>query len=152
MRKVSQLILFFLFFFGKVQAQNNQTLEEIGRLLNDALFYSEKYITPATDVAVYQASSGWMTSLKKKELGEVTFGIHSNLFFVPKADRTFKLNNADLEFFEIQDQQTITVPSALGNNDKYVLIGQLDGSEVRLKTLFFIDCIIVNIVSIRTFS
>jgi hypothetical protein len=134
MRKLSQLVLVFLFFFGKVQAQNNQVLEEIGHLLNDALFYSDKYITPATDAAVYQASSGWMASLKKKQLGEVTLGIHSNLFFVPKADRTFKLNNADLEFFQIQDQQTITVPSALGNNDKYVLTGQLDGNEVRLKT------------------
>ena len=42
------------FFYSKSKAQTVN--EQIGYLLTDALFYSDQYITPATDAAVYQAS------------------------------------------------------------------------------------------------
>jgi hypothetical protein len=57
-----------LIFSGKSLSQSAQTFEQIDRFLNDATLYSEKYITPATDGAVYQASSGWMTSPKKEKV------------------------------------------------------------------------------------
>ncbi len=135
MNKSSKIVLFFLVFISnQIKAQNTEVFQQIGYLLNDALLYSDKYITPATDAAVYQASSGWMTSAKKKQLGEVTFGVNANVFFVPKSDRTFIASNSNFEFFSIEGQNSVQVPTALGNNDQYNLVGDLGGSQVRLKS------------------
>ncbi|WP_240470442.1 DUF6588 family protein [Flavobacterium suncheonense] len=132
--KISGLLLTCLFFGNRLQAQSSQTFEDLGYLLNDALFFSDQYITPATDAAVYQAASGWMTSPKKRKLWDVTLGIHSNVFFVPKRDRSFKVNNADFQFFQIEGATSATVPTALGNDSQIYLAGDLDGEEIRLKS------------------
>ena len=76
-------------------SQSVQELEAFGRLLNDAIFYCDRYITPASDASIYQASSGWVTSPKKRKLWDVTLGLNNNVFFVPKADRSFEIKNSD---------------------------------------------------------
>ena len=73
-----------LIFLSKSFSQSPQALSRIGLFLNDGVMYSDKYITPATDAAVYQSSSGWMTSPKKRKLYAVTLGIYGNAFFVPQ--------------------------------------------------------------------
>ena len=125
------LILFYPLFSS---AQFFNPFLDAENLVDDAIFYTQKYITPATDAAIYQASSGWITSTKKKKLGEVVLGINSNLFFVPKADRKFRINNEDFNFFSIDNNETIYVPTALGDNTQYYISGNLFGSSVRLKT------------------
>ena len=111
MRKSSIIIgLFAAFFFTqKVKGQSSTELEQIGYLLSDALLYSEQYIVPATDAAVYQASSAWVNSPKKKEKWKVTLGLHTNVFFVPKRDRKFTIQNSDFQFFEIEGTTSATV-------------------------------------------
>ena len=52
-------VLFFGF-SNSIQAQTPLQLEQIGYLLEDALLYSEQYIVPATDAAVYQSSAAWV--------------------------------------------------------------------------------------------
>ncbi|WP_130734591.1 DUF6588 family protein [Flavobacterium sp. J27] len=128
------VFLITILFCSKIKAQNSNDIEKIGYLLTDALFYSEKYIIPMTDAAVYQASSGWVLSPKKKEKWEVTLGIHTNVFFVPNKDRDFQIKNSDFQFFEIEGASTATVPTALGNNDPHFLIGEIGGETVRFKT------------------
>ncbi len=132
--KFNAFLLFFVLSFFNVKAQNLQIIDQVGHLLNDAVYYADEFITPATDASVYQASSGWMNSTKKKALGEVTFGVHGNLFFVPKAERKFNISNSNLEFFSIEGQNSLQVPTAIGNNDQYYLSGDLDGNQVRLKS------------------
>jgi len=122
---------------GKSFSQTAQTFEQIGRFLNDATLYSEKYITPATDASVYQASAGWMTSPKKRKLYDVTLGIHNNLFFVPKSDRSFQINSSDFTFFSIQNTNgdavsNAVVPTALGTDTQYYLTGTIDSSPIRI--------------------
>ena len=136
MRKFQIVILFFcsLFFNLKSNAQSQSELEQIGYLLNDALFYSEQYIIPATDAAVYLSSSSWVNSPKKKELWDVTLSLHGNMFFVPKRDRSFEIQNSDFQFFEIENATSATVPTALGNDNQIYLVGDLGGEQVRLKT------------------
>lgn len=123
-----------LIFSSKSFSQTAQTFEQIGRFLNDATLYSEKYITPATDAAVYQASTGWMSSPKKRKLYDVTLGLHGNVFFVPKRDRSFQISNSDFSFFTIENQTGASVPSALGNDNQYYLVGQIDNNEIRMQT------------------
>jgi hypothetical protein len=134
----------------KAACQSTQTLEQIGHLLDDALFFSDKYITPATDAAVYQASSNWVTTPKKKALWDVSLSIHTNVFFVPKSDRNFIISNSDFSFFTIENATSAVVPTALGNDAQVWLVGQLTTdpgnettppttTEVRLKSPEGID-------------
>ncbi|MGX7668399.1 DUF6588 family protein [Flavobacterium pedocola] len=132
--KILGLLLTSLFFTNESMAQSDQTLEELGYLINDALFFSDQYITPATDAAVYQSASGWVTSPKKRKLWDVTLGLHTNLFFVPKRDRSFHIQNSDFNFFQIEGATSATVPTSLGDDAQIYLVGDLDGEEVRLKT------------------
>lgn len=133
MKNTISCFVVFLFCF-KINAQTSNDFEQIGYLLSDALLYSEKYIIPVTDAAVYQSSSGWVLSPKKKNKWDFTIGIHTNIFFVPKADRDFQIKNSDFQFFEIEGVTTATVPTALGNNDKIYLIGEIGGEQVRFET------------------
>ena len=129
-----------LIFSGKSFCQSPQTLSQISLFLNDATFYSDKYITPATDAAVYQSSSGWMNSPKTRKLFAVTLGLHGNTFLVPKRDRSFEINNSDFSFFTIQNANSepissATVPSTLGNDDHYYLVGQIDNNnQIKLES------------------
>lgn len=136
MKKLSVLTSLFVFGFSNFgSAQTTAQFEQIGYLLEDALLYSKQYLIPATDAAVYQASSTWMNSAKKKKNWEINVGIHGNMFFVPKSDRSFTIANSDFQFLQLEGSQTTaSVPTAIGNDDTYYLVGDLDGQQVRLKT------------------
>lgn len=128
---------------SKAVAQSPQALEQIGYLLDDALFVSDQYLTPATDAAVYQASSGWVATPQKRELWDFTIGFHTNVFFVPKRDRGFDVDNSDFSFFGIENGTSATLPTALGNDDRVYLTGTIvDGnttSEIRMRAPEGID-------------
>ena len=120
-------------------SQTVQELEAFGRLLNDAVFYCDRYITPASDASIYQASSGWVTSAKKRKLWDVTLGFNNNVFFVPKADRQFEIKNSDFSFFRIYDANWVQVnsaivPTTLGNSQQVNLVGDIGTSQVYLQT------------------
>jgi hypothetical protein len=120
---------------GKAVAQNTQEVAaDIGRLITDALFFSNQYVTPATDAAVYQQSSGWITSPRERDLWDVQVGFHTNVFFTPKRDRVFAINNSDFVFFELEEGNSASVPTALGNDKQVWLTGMLGDSPVRLET------------------
>ncbi|MEN9326949.1 MAG: hypothetical protein RI943_1382, partial [Bacteroidota bacterium] len=107
MKKLSVLTSLFVFGFSNFgSAQTSAQFEQIGYLLEDALLYSKQYLIPATDAAVYQASSAWMNSAKKKENWEINVGIHGNMFFVPKSDRSFTISNSDFQFLQLEGTQT----------------------------------------------
>ncbi len=129
------ICILFFGFSNSTQAQSPVQLEQIGYLLQDALLYSKQYLIPATDGAVYQASSAWMNSAKKKKDWEINVGLHGNMFKVPNSDRSFIINNSDFKFLQLEGTQTSAeVPTALGNDNTFYLVGDLDGQQVRLKT------------------
>ena len=131
---MKKLVFLFLLVSNISFSQTAQELEDLGHLINDALFFSNKYITPAADAAIYQATSGWISSPKKRKLWDVTLGVHFNAFLVPNKDRQFVINNSDFTFFQIENASSATVPTALGNNDQVNLIGQVGTTPVSLKT------------------
>ena len=131
--------LVFLFLLISNISFSQSEFADIGKLLDDAVFYCDKYITPASDASIYQASSGWVTSAKKRKLWKVTLGFNNNIFFVPKSDREFIIKNSDFKFFSIFDVNSVpvstaTVPSALGSNQQVNLVGSLGSNQVTLKT------------------
>lgn len=131
---MKKLVFLFLLVSNISFSQTAQELEDLGHLINDALFFSNKYFTPAADAAIYQATSGWVSSPKKRKLWDVTLGIHANAFLVPITDRQFVINNSDFTFFHIENASSATVPTALGNNYQVNLIGQIGTTPVNLKT------------------
>jgi len=135
MLKKSIVVASFLGFSIVSQAQSPTQIQQIGYLLEDALLYSKSYIVPATDAAVYQATSSWVHSAKRKKMWEVHAGLHFNVFKVPGKDREFTIQNSDFKFFHIENGATSAiVPTALGNDNQIFLVGDLDGQQVRLKT------------------
>lgn len=131
---MKKLAFLFLLISNISFSQTAQELEDLGYLIDDALFFSNKYITPAADAAIYQATSGWMSSPKKRKIWDVTLGIHFNAFLVPNKERQFVINNSDFTFFQIENASSATVPTALGNNNQVNLIGQIGTTPVSLKT------------------
>ena len=132
------LVLFLL--SAQITFSQSQTfLDDLGLFVKDAIFYSDKYITPATDAAVYQSSSAWVNTVKKKKLWDFSVGINANVFLVPNRDRTFQLKNSDLSFFTIENANAVETPTALGNANQYFLSGDLDGTPVRIETPQGID-------------
>lgn len=113
--------------------------EDIGYLINDALFFSEKYLSPSEDAFIYQSSSGWMNSLKKRPIWKVTVGLNFNTFIVPKENRKFEINNSDFKFFTLENGTNATVPTAIGNDNQIYMVGQLGTEQVRIKTPEGID-------------
>ena len=133
---MKKVVILFLLFSNISFSQTAQELEDLGYLIDDALFFSNKYFSPAADAAIYQATSGWMSSPKKRKLWDVTLGIHANAFLVPKQDRKFVVSNSDFTFFHFEDTNidSAILPTALGNNDQLFLVGQIGTSPVRLKS------------------
>lgn len=115
-------------------SQNDPIDPAIGNLIQDAIYFTDLYITPATDAAVYQAASSWVNTPQAAKLWDFTVGLHVNTFFVPKSDRSFRLNNSDLSFFQIQGQDSVLTPTALGGDQYVTLAGVLGGSDVTLKS------------------
>ena len=99
---------------------------DFNSFLNDATYYSDKYIATMSDAAVYQSSSAWMSSAKKRKLGAVTLALNSNFFIVPNNDKTFIVANSDFSFLQIENQSTINAQTALGGSAVNYLTGNLD--------------------------
>lgn len=140
---MKKTIFFFLLLSNSLFCQTTQELEDIGLLIDDALFYSDRFLTPAADAAIYQISSGWMYSVKKRPLWDVSIGIHANAFFIPNDKVAFGIKNEDFSFFTIEGANSATVPTAMGNADFVYLVGELGSGTtaqpVRLKTPKGID-------------
>ncbi|AWI27006.1 hypothetical protein HYN49_14430 [Flavobacterium pallidum] len=115
-------------------AQDVETIQEVNSLIDDAIFFTDKYITPATDAAVYQAASGWMNTPRKSNLWDFTLGVHVNTFLVPKSDRQFRLSNSDFSFFNIDGTDSAMTPSALGSDEFVTLTGMLNNAPVVVKS------------------
>lgn len=119
------------------RAQSVQTIVDLNNFVDDALWYADQFITPATDAAVYQASSGWIATPQKAKLWEGNVSLHTNIFFVPKSSRSFAINNADFAFLEIENTSSATVPTAIGNDDQVYVVGSftdVPNGDIRIKT------------------
>lgn len=146
-KKINTIIAASLFFCsGSLCAQTDVALitQQIGLLIDDTMLFSDKYVTPATDAAIYQASSGWVSSPKKAELWDVSVGIHGNVFITPYKDRSFLIKNSDFKFFQLEQGASAQVPTALGDKRQVYLSGELDGSKIRLETPEGMDMDVVS--------
>lgn len=121
---MKKFIIAFLFInnLGFSQNIDSNVYLHFDEFFKDAIFFSNKFITPATDAAVYQAASGWIYSIKEKEQWSTSFGVHANVFFVPSADRSFELKNSDFTFLKLQNGTSANVATALGGDEQVRIV------------------------------
>lgn len=118
-----------------VKSQSTQDIQKLGDLVNDAVYFTRLFVTPATDAAVYQASNGWMNTPKKATLWDLNVGLHANVFFVPKSNRTFNVSNSDFKFFTIPaGDPSVALQTALGSDNQIPLTGNIGGQDVIIKS------------------
>ena len=128
MLKLKNIIAVFalLFFSNSAFAQFEDLTEDVDNFVKDAVFYSDKFIGPSLDAVIYQSAPLWMTTPKKQGFGAVTLGLHGNAFFVPKANRSFTVNQSDFSFFNLPNgQTTVEAPTGLGGEVDYSFTGNL---------------------------
>lgn len=115
---------FILFLFSTVALAQ---FEDVGAIVKDLKNLAGNYVSPAAEASVYQSSGGWYTSAKKKELWNLEISLQGNLLFVPKKSKNFIIDEADLEYFQIQgDATTANSPTALGGSNFIVLEDRFD--------------------------
>lgn len=132
--KINPLLFLLTSLFSFSQAD-----AELNNFLDDATYYADKYISPATNAVVYFSSSNWVISPKKQPLYSINFAVHGNVFIVPNQDRSFLIKNSDFKFFKIYDKaynplNEAVVPTVFGSDEQFNLIGSLGGSSLRVKS------------------
>lgn len=124
-----------LFSSSRLSAQTtDETIAQLNSMIDDAIFFTDRYITPATDAIAYQAAAGWMATPKKANRWDFTLSANFNTFFVPQSQRHFLLKDEDLSFFTIDDVPQASTPTALGGDQVVSLTGQLNGEPVTLES------------------
>ncbi len=101
--------------------------EDVEAVAEDLIFLTDKYITPAANASVFQASGGWYTSVKPKTKFDVELSLQYNLLLIPNNQKTFLVNEAQLQNITIQGSATSSlIPTALGNDNIVVLEGTIN--------------------------
>src|SRR5215831_10397270 len=77
---VKSALLVFVFSFTSAKAQQDDLGTQLDKMMNDAVFFTGKYVSPAADATVYQAASSWIDTPKKKSLWDLSLGVHFNTF------------------------------------------------------------------------
>ncbi|MBN2612332.1 MAG: hypothetical protein JXB00_12295 [Bacteroidales bacterium] len=93
--------------------------KEIGKFtaggVNDAAKLTEAYLTPWANALGTSLSGGWYNTAKAHKLGGFDLTFTFNMGFVPKSDKTFDLDNLNLEAeYDANDHMA---PSAAGKNE-----------------------------------
>jgi len=127
-----KLILALCFFTSLSHAQ----LEDVNAITGDLIFLTEKFVAPAADASVYQASGGWYSNFTPKEKFEVEISLQFNLLFIPNKYKGFLVNEASFQNIRIQGSETTAeTPTALGNDNVIVLEGTIDGDIFEFESL-----------------
>lgn len=111
--------------------------------LNDARTFTEDYLAPATEGAMFSISNGWFNSADAKPLLGFEIGIIGNITSVKDERKSFTLNVADYENLQFADGSTSKeVATALGDIDgidvvvEGPLAGPADDAEFTLPSGF----------------
>jgi len=107
-----------------------QLITDVESVLDDLLFVSKQYVSPASDASVYQSSGAWFTTAKALDKFEIDVSLHFNVLPVPSSQESFQVSNSDFSSFIIQGgQETATVPTALGGDSNVFYDFTIDGDS-----------------------
>lgn len=125
MQTLMHKFIYIIFFWSSlVFSQIDSSGDDI---VNDLVYLAGEYTFPAAEAAAYQASGGWYTSAKKKDLWELEISLQGNLLFIPNKSKSFIIDEANLTNLSIQGEATTaSTPTALGSDNFVVLEGMFN--------------------------
>ena len=98
-----------------INAQSNIN-ELLAAGVDDAERFSNDYLAPVSEGALYSISNGWYNSAKSKPLGGFEIGIVGNLSYYKDKKKSFVLNTADYDNIQFVDGSTSkSVATSLGD-------------------------------------
>ena len=123
MRSLLFILLSLSSFFAQAQFQ------DVNAVAEDLIFLTEKYISPAANASVYQASGGWYSNFTPKDLFDVEVSLQYNMLLIPNRNKTFLVNELELQNVKVQgNATTANIPTALGGDQVVVLEGSINGN------------------------
>ena len=93
-------------------------IEEIGNMLaggkEDAKVLLQPYIAPAVNAFGAALSGGWYNTAEPHKLGGFDITFTASAAFIPKQDKTFLIDNNDLQFLKLSEGQSVEAQSIGG--------------------------------------
>ena len=133
MRTNILLTLFILSGFPLLHSQI--PFQEAQLVLGDVFFLSENYITGGADAVVYQSTSAWSSTAKSLDLFKIDASFHINSLFIPESKRTFSVQNSDFNLLQVQDAESVTLPTVLGGDTTTFFNFNFEGEPVDFQSL-----------------
>ncbi len=113
MKYVIASAFLFLGFAGFSQSNVNEVL---AAGVKDAEKFTDNYLAPVSEGALYSLANGWYNTAESKPLGGFEISIIGNMTSFKDSKKTFLLNTADYENLKFQDGSTSKmVSTALGD-------------------------------------
>ncbi|SHJ05458.1 hypothetical protein SAMN04488096_107159 [Mesonia phycicola] len=135
MKKFFSVFVFIV--VSTVQAQDNiQAILRAG--VDDATKFSENYIAPASEAAIYSLANGWYNSAKAKETLHFEISVVANVGLVSEKNQSFNLNIDDYNYISFADgSQSKNVATVFGeNNPDQIVIVEYETSNGTETTSF----------------
>jgi hypothetical protein len=122
MRKISKtlwLFLVFVAFLGNHKSYGQ--IEEIGNMMaagkDDARLLIQPYISPAVNAFGASLSGGWYNTAKTHKLGGFDLSITATASFIPQKDKSFLIENDQLQFLKLENTLLNDAPSIAGEKE-----------------------------------
>ncbi|MFD0965067.1 DUF6588 family protein [Pseudofulvibacter geojedonensis] len=136
MPKYYSLLLFFVGSFSFSQTFN----ADLGRTLDDLIFLSGEYVSPAADASMYQATSSWYSTAKSLDKFQVEVSVHANALYIPNNKKSYTISNSDFSSFEIRGgDDSVVIPTALGGGNSTFFDFTLDGEDYEMQAFEGVD-------------
>ena len=112
-KRTFKIFIFFLLVTVKGFAQISP---DVFTALEDMLYISSKYVSPAASASAYQSSSSWYSSAESVGKFKVDVSLHFNVLPIPKKQKTFIINNNELISMNVRGAQSTEIPTAIGGD------------------------------------
>jgi len=108
-------------------------LEDVENVLNDLVFVSQRFVSPAADASVYQSTASWYSTAKGLDLFEIDASIHFNVLPIGGKQKTYDVSNSDFSNLVIRGANSAEVPTALGDDTEVFYDFTIDGETFEMQ-------------------
>ena len=99
-------------FFGFSQINNS----DLTLAVQDMLYISSEFVSPAASASVYQSSSSWYSSAETIGKFKLDVSVNFNMLPIPQKQKLFVITNNELLTMEIRGATSAEIPTALGGD------------------------------------
>ncbi|MBF4983588.1 hypothetical protein FNJ87_04340 [Nonlabens mediterrranea] len=136
--KFKVTILCCVFAFAKAEFSKSQS-NDLGNVLTDLLLISDRYVQPAAEASVMQSSAGWYQSASSLDKYKITVALHANALVFPSGKKNFDINNDELLNLTIRGDESTTIPTTLGGEQRTFFDFTIDGDLYEFQAFEGID-------------